>query len=101
MGIQTLVVFIGVATAVGVGLLTVLSGASPRAAGLIAVGFALLMWALTGLIERLIGHEIWQYSAPYPYRGMDVAPSNDRPAVTSEPVGTELREERYPLVEAA
>jgi hypothetical protein len=58
MGIQTLVVFIAGAAALGVGLLTAGSAASLRAAGFIALGFAVRMWAVTYLIEELIGPDI-------------------------------------------
>jgi hypothetical protein len=101
MGIQTLVAFIGVATALAVGLLTAASGVTLKAAGFIALGFVPVMWALTHLTERVIGHEIWHYSAPYPYRWMDVAPLDDKPAATTQSGEEELDDERRSLVEAA
>jgi hypothetical protein len=61
-------VFIGVAAALGASVLAAASGASMRVAGFIALGFVPLMWAVTHLIERLIHRDIWEYSAPYPYR---------------------------------
>jgi hypothetical protein len=75
MGIQTLVLFVGVAAALGVSYLAAASGASMRTAGLIAVGFVPLLWALGHLIERVIGRGIWDFAAPYPYRWMDTAPT--------------------------
>ena len=101
MGIQTLVVFIGVAAALCVGLLTAASGASLRAAGFVAVGLVPLMWALTDLIEKVVGQDIWHYSAPYPYRWMVVAPIVDKLSATTQPGGEELHDERHSLVEAA
>jgi hypothetical protein len=68
MGIQTLVLFVGVAAALGVSYLAAASGASMRTAGLIAVGFVPLLWALGHLIERVVGRGIWDFAAPYPYR---------------------------------
>jgi hypothetical protein len=97
MGIQSFVVFIGVAAALGVGVLTSASGASGTTAGLIVVGFVALMWALTHTIERLIGRHIWHYSAPYPYRGMEVAPIDVKPAETNESAGEESDDDRYYL----
>ena len=96
MGIQSFVVFIGVAAALGVGVITSASGASATTAGLIAVGFLPLMWALTHAIERLVGRDIWHYSAPYPYGGMDAASIDVEPAETSESERKEPYEEpRY------
>jgi hypothetical protein len=97
MGIQTLVLFIGVASALGVGLLTAASGASLRSAGLIALGFVPLMWAVTFVIERIIGRDIWDYAAPYPYRWMDVTPTDEKPAETTEADGRERHDDRYSL----
>lgn len=84
MGIQTLVVFVGVAITLVLGITTAVWGASLRAAGWIAIGFVPITWALLHLIERLIGREIWRYSAPYPYRWMDAAPTHDGPAAATE-----------------
>jgi len=97
MGIQSFVVFIGVAAALGVGVITSAFGANGTTAGLIAVGFVPLIWTLTHAIERLIRRDIWHYSAPYPYRGMEEAPINVKPAQTSESEGKELHEERHYL----
>jgi hypothetical protein len=97
MGIQSFVVFIGVATALGVGVITSASGVNGTTVGTIAVGFVPLIWALTHAIERLNGLDIWHYSAPYPYRGMDEAPINVKPAETSESEGKELYDERHYL----
>ena len=94
MGIQSFVVFIGVAAALGVGVITSASGASGTTAGLIAVGFGPLIWAFTHTIERLIGRGIWHYSAPYPYHGMDAVPIDVKPAETRASEGKELHDER-------
>jgi hypothetical protein len=93
MGIQTLVLFIGVASALGVGLLTAASGASLRSAGLIAVGFVPFMWAVTYVIERIIGRDIWDYAAPYPYRSMDVTLTDETPSYTTDARGRERHDE--------
>jgi hypothetical protein len=95
MGIQSFVVFIGVAAALGVGIITSASGASASTAGLIAVGLVPFMWALTHAIERFTGRGIWHYSAPYPYRGMDAAPVDVKPAGTSESDNKEMHDEPY------
>ena len=94
MGIQSFVVFIGIAAALGVGLIASAAGVSGTTAGLIALGFVPLMWALTHTIERVVGRDIWHYAAPYPYRGMDAAPADVKPAETSESEGEELHDER-------
>jgi hypothetical protein len=101
MSIQTVVVFVGVAAALGVSLATAASGASMRAAGFVAIGFVPLMWALTHLIERRIGRDIWHYSAPYPYTWMDVASIDETPPATNESTAKEVRGERHSLLEAA
>jgi hypothetical protein len=97
MGIQSLVVVIGVAAALGVGLITSTVGASGTTAGLIAVGFMPLMWALTHAIERLIGRDIWHYSAPYPYRGMEAALIDVKPSETNESDTKAPRDDRHYL----
>jgi hypothetical protein len=97
MGIQTLVVVIGVASALGVGVLTAASGMSLRSAGLIAVSLVPLLWAVTYVIERIIGRDIWDYAAPYPYRWMDVTPTDETPAETTEADGRERHDDRYSL----
>jgi hypothetical protein len=84
MGIQALVVFVGVAIALALGITTAAWGASLRVAGWIAIGFVPIMWALLHLIERLMGREIWRYSAPYPYRRMHAAPTHDGPSTPRE-----------------
>jgi hypothetical protein len=35
------------------------------------MSFVPVMWAIMYLLERVLGREIWQYSAPYPYRWME------------------------------
>jgi hypothetical protein len=101
MGIQTIVVFIGVAAALGASAVAVASGASMRAVGFIAVGFVPLMWALTHLIEKLIRRDVWEYSAPYPYRRMRLASVDVRRPPTTESEQQEVQGERRVLVAAA
>jgi hypothetical protein len=84
MGIQTLVVFTGVTIALALGITTVALGASLRVAGWMAIGLVPFMWALLHLIERLLGREIWHYTAPYPYRRMKGAPVAEPVLTTRE-----------------
>ncbi|HKT79117.1 MAG TPA: hypothetical protein VJP86_02770 [Vicinamibacterales bacterium] len=101
MGIQSLVVYIGIVAALGVGILLGTSGASPRAAGFAVLGFVVVMWAVTHLIERLIRRGIWHYSAPYPYRSMQGETPEAKPAATAKDEGEELRDWRSSLDAAA
>ena len=95
MGIQTLVVVIGVASALGIGLFTAASAVSLKTAGLIAIGFVPLMWAVTHVIERIIGRDVWDYAAPYPYRWMDVTLTDKTSAETKDAEGREQHNEGY------
>jgi hypothetical protein len=72
VGIQALVVFVGLTIALIVG---VLAGTSEVAglAGWLAIGLVPLIWASVYLMERVIGRQIWQHTAPYPYPWMQVA----------------------------
>lgn len=73
MGIQALVVFIGLTIALVTGVLGGTLEIGARLAGWLAIGLVPVMWTLLYLTERVIGREIWQYTAPYPYRSMQVA----------------------------
>ena len=79
MGIQTLVVFGGIALALGVGVLTPIWVTSMRTAALISLGLIALMGPALWLIERLLGRDIWHYHAPYPYRWMIDARTDAEP----------------------
>ena len=72
MGIQALVVFIGLTIALMGGVLAGTFEVGARLAGWLAIGLVPVMWTLLYLTERMIGREIWHYTAPYPYRWMEV-----------------------------
>ena len=38
--------------------------------GALIVGFVPAIWAALHVVERLTGRDMWQFGAPYPYRGM-------------------------------
>jgi hypothetical protein len=63
MGIQTLVLFAGVAVALAVGIITAAWGL--RVVGWISIGLIPVTWAAIKLLERSLGREIWRYSKPY------------------------------------
>jgi hypothetical protein len=70
VGIQVLVVFAGLGIALSVGALAGLLELDAPLVGWLAIGLAAVMWTLLALTERVIGRDIWHYTAPYPYRGM-------------------------------
>ena len=53
--------------------------------GWLAIGSVPVLWTLLYLTERLIGREIWHYTAPYPYRRMQVANVAEAPHLESVP----------------
>jgi hypothetical protein len=73
VGIQALVVFVGLTIALMVGFFAGTLEVGARFAGWLAVGLVPVMWTLLYLAERVMGREIWHYTAPYPYRWMEVA----------------------------
>ena len=73
MGIQALVVFVGLAIALIAGVFTAPFESGARVAGWLAIGLVPVLSALLHVTERVIGREIWHYRAPYPYRRMKVA----------------------------
>ena len=74
MGIQALVVFIALTIALIVGVLAGTLEVGVGLAGWLAVGLLPLIWALLYVTERVIGRDIWHYTAPYPYRRKEMAP---------------------------
>ena len=98
MGIQALVVFIGLTVALIAGVLAGTWEGGARLAGWLAVGLVPVMWTLLYLIERVTGRQIWHYTAPYPYRWMEVAtvtqPSRQQTASEPELNGVEAEEIR-------
>ena len=98
MGIQAVVVFIGVAFALAAGALAgAWYGDSPLA-GWVAVGSVPVLWGLMYVIERVTGREIWRYTAPYPYSSMQAA-SRGETAVRNVPEldGVDVAPQKYPL----
>ena len=99
MGIQAVVVFIGVAFALALGVLAgAWYGDSPLA-GWLAVGSASVLWGLMYVIERVTGREIWRYTAPYPYSSMEAAAPRGETAVRNVPEldGVDVAPQKYPL----
>jgi hypothetical protein len=64
VGIQTLVVFVGLAFALVVGIVAGISDTGARLAGWLAIALIPVTWILWSVTERLIGREIWDYAAP-------------------------------------
>ena len=79
MGIQALVVFIGLTIALIAGVLSGTSEVNARLAAWMAIAVVPVMWRLLYLTERVIGREIWQYTAPYPYRRMEAESGTEAP----------------------
>jgi hypothetical protein len=73
MGIQAVVVFIGLVFALALGVVAGTWYASSPLAGWLAIGSVPVLWGLMHLIERVTGREIWHYRAPYPYSSMQAA----------------------------
>ena len=81
MGIQAVIVFIGVIVALMVGIVAGTSDLPAPLTGWLAVGLLPVIWTALHLIERFVGHEIWRYRAPYPYPSMQGAPARGEAAV--------------------
>ena len=73
MGIQVLVVFAGLTIALTMGVLAGMLELSAPLVGWLALGLVPVLWTLLYMTERVIGRDIWHYTAPYPYRSMEVA----------------------------
>ena len=93
MGIQTFVVFIGVAIAVVAGVITGMLEVAGPLAGWLAVGLLPVVWTLSYLIERAAGRGIWHYTTPYPYRSMAVAPVTRASRPQAAPQGELMSQE--------
>lgn len=72
MGTQGFVVSVGVAIALTIGAAAGVSDVGARGVATIAIAMVPVIWMLLHMKERVIGREIWQYTAPYPYRSMEV-----------------------------
>jgi hypothetical protein len=98
MGIQALVVFIGLGFALAVGVVAGTWYASSPLAGWLAISSVPVMWGLMYFIERVTGREIWHYTAPYPYPSMQAGASRDETAVRNVPEldGVDVAPHKYP-----
>ena len=72
MGTQGFVVAVGIAIALAIGAAASVLDVGARGVATIATAMVPVMWMLLHMTERIIGREIWQYTAPYPYRSMEV-----------------------------
>jgi hypothetical protein len=70
VGVQALIVFAGLATALTVGIVAGVLEFESRLVGWLAIALVPVMWMISHLIEWAIGRKIWEYTAPYPYRWM-------------------------------
>jgi hypothetical protein len=75
VGIQSLVVFLGITIALTAGTVAGLLGVGARGGAWLATGVVPVTWMLLYLTEQMRGREIWEYTAPYPYRSMEAPPS--------------------------
>jgi len=85
VGIQVLVVFAGLSIALSVGVLAGMLELSAPLVGWLAIGLVPVLWTLVHLTERVIGREIWHYTAPYPYREVQVATTAEASQPESAP----------------
>jgi hypothetical protein len=60
------VVFVGMVAALAVAVFSVAWFDNLSGAGWLALGIVPFAWVLLRAVERLIGREIWHYTAPYP-----------------------------------
>jgi hypothetical protein len=67
--IWTIVVLGSIVGALAAGVLGASLGDS-RLLAVLVVGVMAMLWGLAHLVERSIGHDIWHFEAPYPYRSM-------------------------------
>jgi hypothetical protein len=64
-------VFVLAAIVIALLLGTVVAGSESRVlTGALIVAYAPAIWGLSYLTERMIGRDMWEFSAPYPYRRM-------------------------------
>ena len=79
MGIQAITVFAGLAIALAVAVFASLLDVGAPLLGWFAIALVPVLWTLLHLTERVIGREIWHYTAPYPYRAMRAAAVGNAP----------------------
>lgn len=41
---------------------------APAVATILVIGFSAAVWLISHALERMLGRDIWDFSAPYPYR---------------------------------
>ena len=85
MGIQALVVFVGLTIALTLGVLAGTLEVGAPLAGWLVIGLVPVLWALLYVTERVTGREIWQYTAPYPYRWMEAAGATEASRLQAAP----------------
>ena len=79
MGIQAVVVFVGLLAALAAGGIAGARDIAAPLTGWLAIALVPAVWGLLHLIERRIGRRIWHYTAPYPYSWMQ-EPAKNREA---------------------
>ena len=98
MGVQVLVVVVGFTIAVSVGIFAGMWEVGTPLMVWLVIGMVPVLWALLYATEQLIGREIWHYTAPYPYRGMEMATvaeaSHREPAPEGELTGVKTEDIR-------
>lgn len=67
---RTAFVLTTIVLALTLGIIAGISG-SDRLARVLVIGFTPAIWAASYLVERLMGRDMWHFTAPYPYRWMD------------------------------
>jgi hypothetical protein len=92
VGVQTLVVFVGLAIALLVGILVGTLEVSVGPVGWLIIGTVPVVWGLLYVTERLIGRPIWHYTAPYPYRWMEDAAVSEASRLQTAPERGRTRE---------
>ena len=73
MAVQVLVVVFGLVIALSVGMVAGMPEGGAPFLGWLIIGMLPGLSGLLYVAERMIGREIWQYTAPYPHRRMGVA----------------------------
>ena len=67
--IRTIVILASIVGALAAGILGASLGDS-RLLVVLGVGVMAMLWGLLHLVEESIGHDIWHFEAPYPYRSI-------------------------------
>ncbi len=72
MGIQTLIVFLGLVVALAIGTLVGVGEWTARTAGWLAVGLVPVAWTVVYAIEQMMGRDIGHYDAAYAERRLEI-----------------------------